>query len=446
MSQTLPGWWAKFSRYEIVNGYIRPAADASLEPYQLDPGLREAGGQRPYETLAQVMRNVRARFEVRTVIHVAGELPLHRLLTPKESDDARTAGRLHRAVQALEEARADKALPVVPPPPRPRRAGGAAPALPDTLTRGRRHDPVSVVAAPHGPRLDPVGHRAAQATGYVLTPESETQVLQWCRRFGLLGVLLQRVETVVFPPRPVASDGPRSAGVIRTRLLRTPVGWQLKSEENVGEPFPAEVEHESGVMGHPLSSFEITREPFTPTWTKFFPSIPSDQQETYPYPHPREDAFFWLYSEPIDEFLRAAGELIGALETVAWSKAQDRPDFGPLSAFANAIHELNGLAAATRPVSWPQGDGSLRDLWVAPTLLASLARMALQDLTRGNEVRFCANPTCHRLYVSSAYQARYCSEKCRHTVNKRAFRRNRRTNKTKETAQKRKAVSRRRSE
>jgi hypothetical protein len=61
--------------------------------------------------------------------------------------------------------------------------------------------------------------------------------------------------------------------------------------------------------------------------------------------------------------------------------------------------------------------------WVTSSLLASLATMMLEDLTYGRAL-LCAG--CGRPFVSGAYQARFCSVRCRWAVQKREYRRPRR--------------------
>ena len=261
-------------------------------------------------------------------------------------------------------------------------------------------------------------------SGGVLTPDTEERLLTWCRQFGLLGVLLQRVVMAVFPPRSLPA---RRGGLwtSQTRVVRTPSDWQVDVEvrESATEEefMSSPVAREVGVTLHPVSSFEISREPFAKTWGKFFPSVPLDQPETYSYPL-ASDQFFGLYQEPIDEFFRAAAEVSEALSTIAHFKKQAHPNFGPLSGFESAIGQLNGLAGSVRTQFDPKSDGSLIERWIAPTLLASLATMALRDLGVGQDPRICDNPTCRKFYVSGAHQARYCSKTCRGTVNKRSYR------------------------
>ena len=320
------GVWRRFSRYEIANGYIRPTADATLERFTLGPDLRDADGRRPYETLAEIVRQ----------------------------------GRYTVAEQAL-------------------------------------------------------------------TAETESGLLAWCQRFGLLGVLLQRVETVVFPPQTLPARGDRRRMVARNCLVRTPRGWQMVcSMVDLDAPSLAGARASGEVMLHPLNSFQITPEPIATTWARFFPSF---QAESYEGFHPGYDEFFQMYQEPIEEFFRAASELIDALETIARIAGQESQDSDSRFNLRSAINVLDGLASATRLHHQLTNDDGLVEQWIAPTLLSSLALMAFHDLAGGRELRNCENRTCSRLYVSGAYQARYCSERCRQTVNKRTFRQNERLKK-----------------
>ena len=57
--------------------------------------------------------------------------------------------------------------------------------------------------------------------------------------------------------------------------------------------------------------------------------------------------------------------------------------------------------------------------WVGRSLLATLGVMAVQELS-ANRLRRCK--VCERLFSSEAYQVEYCSPTCRHTQQKRAYR------------------------
>ncbi len=311
--------WARFSRYEIRDGYIRPVDQAALEVYTLSPDLREPDGRTAYESLAEVVQS------------------------------------------------------------------------------GRR-----------------------TVTG-ALTEETEAALVCWCQRFGLLGVLLQQVHTVVFPPQVVPDDDPGWAGVNRQRLLRTSSGWQLLSDTEIDEGLASA--GDGYVLLRPLVGSEVTSEDITKTWGTFFPSIPPEARSRYPYPHPADERFFRIYAEPIDMFFHAADLLTGALDTVAVAKATKPTKSGLSSTFAEAVHTLSELAGQAGTSFVPMKDGAVCESWVSPSLLAVLARMALRDLSVGQSVRVCENRSCQKLYTSAAYQSRYCSARCRQTVNKRAVRR-----------------------
>jgi hypothetical protein len=415
------GWWFRFSAYEIADGYIRPARGAKAERYRFDDyEFRDSDGRRPYESLAEILWKLRFQFEVPSA--PAPQLPKLPGLTPRERNAARReAARLRDQMSEADRELEAKLLR------RYQGSGGRMPSVPG----GRYSTKTNNATTGATTGTEGRGQRIREASGYVLMPESEEGLLRWCQQFGLLGVLLQRVETVVFAPRPAPHANPRRSGASQDRLYRTPMGWQLAGRTTSGAAISDDGWAEPGVMLHGLSSFELSREPITQTWSRFFPTIDRRRRETYPYPPPGDEAFFSIYAEPVEEFIRAAGEFVGALDVIGRCKAENKPDFGALRPFASAVHTLNGFAATSRRLSWPMPDGTLRQLWIAPTLLATMATLALHDLEGGQEIRRCENHTCAKLYVSAAYQSRYCSKRCRYAVNKRAFRRDHPKNRAK---------------
>lgn len=81
---------------------------------------------------------------------------------------------------------------------------------------------------------------------------------------------------------------------------------------------------------------------------------------------------------------------------------------------------LNNLVSSSSMVLVTDREGSYRQEWRAGSLLGCFAMMALQDLTQQRKVLSCEK--CNRLFVTEAYQARYCSDRCRHTAQKRRYR------------------------
>ena len=270
-----------------------------------------------------------------------------------------------------------------------------------------------------------------------LTSETKHDLMTWCRQYGLLGVLLQQVETVVFPATTEAGRSEEEPWVTQVSLHRTPRGWQLQSR-TADESSAAGWVQSPVVIRRAMTSARVTTEPISETWPGFFPSIPMDDRERYEYPHPTERAFWEIYQEPVRDFLDAAHSFTETLMTIAKGR-ETKTGASALDDYTLAFHDLNGFAEPARWVVEPASDGMV-ERWVTPTLLAGLAMLALQDLRCGRQLRICANETCQNLFGSARYQSLYCSRRCRLTVNKRALRRSQR-----EKAERRAATKRARS-
>ncbi len=350
------GWW-RFSRYELRDGHVRPAAKAVLERY--DPWFdyrrsRASGGDGaapPYQALLDLLADLRVR-------------------------------------------------PV-----------GAS---------GRR--------------------QALSSTG-------EVQLLAWCARYGLLGVLLHQTAMVTFPPRWEPADptpsrwtGKEPLWAVQWRYVRTNAGWDARRDVRLVKgvhDLKRAAKQRSRIIPHKdrpmwcrparviiqrLETGEWRQEPLTATWARFFPGIPVTNWETSAYPPPGTNEFWRLYEEPIEDFLRAALLLRTALEGLAHSEPWDKASEADRVWIMDGRHQLHVLTAPITPAMFLRQDGIWEQRWIAPSLLASFAGMALQDLTEQRRLLRCANVTCRRLFATAAWQAQYCSERCRYTVQKRGYR------------------------
>ena len=272
-----------------------------------------------------------------------------------------------------------------------------------------------------------IRHGRLELADRTLTPDTEADLLAWCQRYGLLGVLLHRLDKVVLPARIEAHGNTHSC--VQDRYLRTPRGWQLVSTAEECDGAALAAGEPVGVMLHQLDSLEPVFEPFRQTWAEFFPTVPPDQRESYPYPRPTSEEFWTLYREPVHEFFRVATFLERALTTLAKGRgtfADGTPSqtASVVDDYALAVHELNAYASTVRWSLEPE-QGKFVQRWTSPSLFSSLAMMVLQDISGGQVPRTCR--TCGGVFISPAYQARYCSPRCRHTMNKRAVRKNART-------------------
>jgi hypothetical protein len=85
-----------------------------------------------------------------------------------------------------------------------------------------------------------------------------------------------------------------------------------------------------------------------------------------------------------------------------------------------ANRALFSLLAGCMPALAQDAQGARMRAFHSKSLLASLAMMAYLDLTSGKRILLCDEDL--RPYVSGAYQARYCSDRCRNRALKRAYR------------------------
>ena len=264
-----------------------------------------------------------------------------------------------------------------------------------------------------------------------VSPDTAAAVLAWCQQYGLLGVLPRRVEKVVLQAwtekegvTPQDWNGTEERWYpdqVQVQFYQNSKGWQRETYRDAIIEGKSPRPNPAGVILHPIDdSVEMVFEPFRKTWARFFPSVPLDQRESYRYPEPLTQEFWALYNEPIEEFIDTAALLEAPLTTLAKDR-ETVPGFTIRSVdnYALAIHELNEYVETVR---WHlrQTPNGMVQQWTSPSLFASLVLMALQDVAGAKRPRICL--TCSGLFVSPAYQARYCSVRCRHTMNKRTYR------------------------
>lgn len=284
------------------------------------------------------------------------------------------------------------------------------------------------------PRLQrrPVAFRSVNA----LTPDAERELTAWCAAHGLLGVLPHRTLMACVPVRVPAGDG----GTMEWphRYVRTALGWRrLTVEELVHGDLEALERHPrsartaasrllpagtvliAGVRQHSDMLYEA---PLREAWARFFPDVSPAQHDaptesTYPLPLTAE---FWrAYGEPVDDFLDAALALYEALDALR------APATGRAGAESRAvgIQRLNALVAPIAPhlaLRTDRGEPPFEQRWASPSLLATFALMALQDLAAGMRPEHCSR--CGTLFMTASPLGRYCSNTCRYTAQKRAQR------------------------
>lgn len=264
--------------------------------------------------------------------------------------------------------------------------------------------------------------------------EAERRILEWCQRYGLLGLLPHQVRMATLSPRWIALEGQVALLLPeQAQFIRANTGWSCKRiiirpTEIVHAPagqrdqlVPREMAPDAwarvGAIRQDLRSSEISNQSLAETFARFFPNVPADQAEDFAYPAPLSDAFWRTYSEPYADFLDGLQCFAEAL----WLLDRHRHGEGPHEDDANRVAEgvelLDALLAPASPTIVPTPGRRFRQEWVCGSLLCGFAMMALQDLAEGRHVRACR--TCSRLFVSQHPAALYCSKQCRWKVQKR---------------------------
>lgn len=281
-------------------------------------------------------------------------------------------------------------------------------------------------------------------------PAAEAAVLDWASRHGLLGILPHTCEAAMMPLQQGERRGDSRLPISR-RYYRTPEGWWSQTVEahipddwSSGEATLEDIAewmttppgavlpewyirsledqwpdfYQRGAMVRepplhpgsgpaelvPLQPQHLARKPLSEVWTAYFPEAPLAQADRHVYPAPLTDEFWRLYAEPLDQFVNWCRILRQALTGLGDDRGRSL---------------LHALVGPLTPSVLPTTTG-LRQAWLSPSLLASLAMMALLDQTEGRLTHVCAS--CHKLFVSSAYQVQYCSQTCRFREQKRAQR------------------------
>jgi hypothetical protein len=283
--------------------------------------------------------------------------------------------------------------------------------------------------------------------GRSVSAPHESEILEWCAQYGLLGLLPHRALSATMPARwaPLADD-PMSRGWARVSgikdgdllptvetFYRSNVGWNADTTQFLPAERPVSPSRGSevldrllprgcprpGVVLQALGDSRIVQEALTDSWATYFPEMPKWSS----YPPLLSDEFWSVYGEPIHEFWRAAVMLSRSVRIL--SKARDRDvrdmSVADQSEFGRAYREFNALLTAVSPAVLAPAPCKLKQSWTSRSLVGSLAMMVLLDLTAGYIFR-CQNEICEKTFVTTAYQAAYCSPRCRNTAGHRDMR------------------------
>ncbi len=367
-SRVLPATWWKFSEYELSpDGRIRPAEGAAGERYDPWQAFQKARRGRPKRRL--------------------------------DAADAKTASRRRRV------------------------------ELPYQQLISIAHEYAS----------------APEKRGVGRPRQTEATLLGWCAENGLLGLLHHQLIAARFPPAVQERDDFSGMSMVRTasgwssesiprRMARTAEGWASESTprrkpRRMRSGYLASV-MPSGTLLRWFPTGELRFDGFDGEWSQYFacdsplrtPAAslrgsqaaglgPEDEaqfmgQEAWP-PLPGDEAFWREYGEPLPEFVAAGMRLAEAVHLIGLDQQQE-----PNQHLARVgARDLAELSEPVVPRLAANAEGSWDLSWSSPSLLGSLALMAMGDIAGGARIISCRS--CGVTAVIRSETGAYCSSRCR---------------------------------
>ena len=208
-----------------------------------------------------------------------------------------------------------------------------------------------------------------------LTDESRTLLLEWCSRHGLLGVAALSTQSQLR-----ASEG--------HAMFRSSVG-----------------------QGGRLDAGAVSE-----LWRLYL----SDESAIETEAGLAMASLYQRYAEPIDDFLRAAMRLVDTLARVG-AKLEEAGESRSPELGLEILNEFEPLALTAGLGDSSDLSPPYREAAEMPSLITLFAQMALQDIA-GVGMRPVRCAVCGRTFVTQAYQAQYCSARCRNTAQRRSQR------------------------
>ena len=236
--------------------------------------------------------------------------------------------------------------------------------------------------------------------------EEETRIVEWCRAFGLLGLLTESLIEVWL--RQSTGDDLLSATERGyEHHQRGPRGWN--SGFWVGS-LPTRISRPKGIL---LQAGKLVEASLGDIAGAYFPSVPKSHRASFRMPTPLSDKFWKMYCEPVNSFVLKAKEFSFAVEAVA--RLCDDPEVA-----RRGMERLNRLTAHVRPLLVRDRKVRWGQTWVAPSLLSTFAMMAMLDQLKGRRTISCMR--CGMVITTSNPTTRYCGDSCRWAGQKRSQR------------------------
>lgn len=249
---------------------------------------------------------------------------------------------------------------------------------------------------------------------------NDQDILAWCQKWGLLGLLPARVLTVVLEPmRTKKNKHPNSPGFQKV-LTRSRDGWQSKLRNPPGRP---------GVVLQSQNGGNWERQNLDEDWASFFPSVPKRSRTTHQYPLPNTPDFWKIYAEPLEDIREHAISFNAAITRLAsrepptdeeFALSHNRSSIGDedyqklvgVDLWMDARDKLMSAISEVRPSLVVDKANNITQQWVSRSLHGAMAMMALLDLSDSNS-RLVLCEHCSLVVRKYHPRARFCSEACR---------------------------------
>lgn len=216
-------------------------------------------------------------------------------------------------------------------------------------------------------------------------------VREWCRRYGLFGLFLHRLEVAYLAP-----ERGHQARIVRSTIDGTPFHSETLGLFGPGQP--------ARVTLRELELPVVRELEFKPTWVRYGLLMKGTPWGVRP--QPMSPAFWQTYQEPVEEFLVAAAGFAKVAQELAAGRPPSRDQSGEHRQAVESLRQWIGVVTPTIL----QDDNGCRRSWMSPSLLGALGVMLSEELTT-EQLGSCSK--CRRVFERARPQQRFCDAGCR---------------------------------
>jgi hypothetical protein len=271
------------------------------------------------------------------------------------------------------------------------------------------------------------------------SPAGQEEILAWCNRYGLLGILPGQALKIHLPPTYERGQDylPKMGGIsessYRARVYRSYeriaghwLDYQLAHHDfdlygsgwTPGQLAPLKDGEKFDTTWWDWIEFEWKTEETVPALQRYFPEPCRNAQ----YPRLLSEEFWPVYQEPVSEWMRSAITFTHAVELTsnyATQRFSASPGTPNQATQDIGLWRLNALAGSEASY-FEFGTYVLQEERSSASLLGAMAKMFLLDVIAGRRLLRCSH--CGRFFVTNVQRAKYCSIRCRNTSQSRRYR------------------------